>query len=193
MSIWDWFRKKETPNRGSWVHLGTFNPGQTPVFDELASDAVYNRKYTPGSASDPYQNLLAAIAKRTPTAAPSGEYFWNPMGSYPYGLTDANKKCVDNIVEHYHAACAAISQLKFLLSQAPMHMAPEDRFRATQATAKFAYIHPKTFVQYQERPVTAYGKVVGSPTKWVMTSLMPEGQVIYSPNPIPGIEKLLKS
>jgi hypothetical protein len=86
-----------------------------------------------------------------------------------------------------------VSQLKFLLSQAPMHMAPEDRFRATQSSAPFAYIHPKTFVQYQERPVRAYGKVVGSKTKWVMTSLMPEGHVIYSPNPIPGIEKLLES
>lgn len=86
-----------------------------------------------------------------------------------------------------------VKQLSFLLSQAPMHMAPEDRFRATQSSAPFAYIHPKTFVQYQECPVRAYGKVVGSKTKWVMTSLMPEGHVIYSPNPIPGIEKLLES
>lgn len=188
-----WGRMNDPKLPKGFVHLGTFRPGESPAFDGVASDAAYNCRYVPGSVADPYQNLLVAIAKRNPVAAPPGQFFWNPVFSYPYGLTEVQRKRVNEIVDHYRQATVAISQLKFLLSQAPMHMAPEDRFRATQSTAKFAYIHPKTFVKYQEHPVRAYGKVVGSQTKWVMTSLMTEGHVIYSPNPIPGIEKLLES
>jgi len=88
------------------------------------------------------------------------------------------------------------SQLKFLLSQALMIDAPTDRFNASLATTRFAYIHPKTLAKASGgdciiKHTTPYVLLSPSPTRWVSTSLMPEGRVIYTPNPLPGLLKLL--
>lgn len=92
---------------------------------------------------------------------------------------------------------AEIKQLKFLLSQSPMidfQPAPE-RFMASRSP--YAYIHPITLAQASSTAACAVGhgrgylQFPGSPTKWVFLSLMPRDRVIYSPNPIPGIEKIL--
>lgn len=90
-----------------------------------------------------------------------------------------------------------IAQLKFLLNAAPMMDAPE-HLRAAASMTKFAYINPRTFAsKYLANPslsvVKGYGCLSGSPTKWVLLSTMPEGRVIFSPSPIPGIEKILNS
>lgn len=89
-------------------------------------------------------------------------------------------------------------QLRFLLSQAPMIDAPADLFNAGRAVTKYAYVHPKTFAAFTKgsyAPLTSapYVRIKPSGTKWVITSLMPEKQVIYTPNALPGIEKLLAS
>ena len=89
-------------------------------------------------------------------------------------------------------AKAEIVQLKFLLSQCPMITAPAKRSAAASVRSPYAYIHPKTFAKYSTDSVSFYGRVLGSPTKWVMTTAIPEGCVIYSPNTMPGIKKLLE-
>lgn len=89
-------------------------------------------------------------------------------------------------------------QLRFLLSQAPMQDAPKDLFTAGRAVTKYAYVNPKTFAKFTSGAYTPksnapYIQVRPSPTKWVISSLMPENQVIYTPNPLPGVERLLAS
>ena len=87
-------------------------------------------------------------------------------------------------------------RLAFLLEQAPMQNAPEDRRRAACAVTRFAYIHPETYYKFTGwSPSSKDRKVpIGfrffppSPTTWVLTFLMPQGRVIYSPNPMPGLE-----
>lgn len=91
---------------------------------------------------------------------------------------------------------ATIKQLKFLLACAPMIDVPVDTFQARQwvrrASGPFAYIHPKTMAKITFEPVKGSFMVFpGSPTKWVLTSLMPERRVIFSPLAIPGLEKIL--
>jgi hypothetical protein len=75
--------------------------------------------------------------------------------------------------------------------------APSQRDRVLASRAPFAYIHPITFagilffMRYTSGPELSVTIFPGSPTKWVVTSLMPTGRVIYSPLQIPGIEKIL--
>lgn len=90
------------------------------------------------------------------------------------------------------------NQLRFLLSQAPMLDAPTDLGAAAHSVTKFAYVHPKTFATftkgaYSPKSSAPYVQIRPSPTKWIITTLMPEGVVIYTSNPLPGIEKLLAS
>jgi hypothetical protein len=87
-------------------------------------------------------------------------------------------------------------QIMFLLNQAPMmDMIPVDR--AAVACAPFAYVHPKTLAKASGNAACTlnhgrqYFVFLGSPTKWIVTSWMPEGRVIFTPNPMPGIEKIL--
>lgn len=88
-------------------------------------------------------------------------------------------------------------QLKFLLDQAPMINVPAkgtdngelaSRFAASRAT--YAYVHPKTFARLAPwwDKVSLLVKFAGSPTKWVLTELMPEERVIYAATPMPGVE-----
>lgn len=91
---------------------------------------------------------------------------------------------------------ATLDTLKFLLSQAPMIDAPTDRFNAARAVTKYAYIHPTTLAKLATYTCTIkHGQpwitLAPSPTRWISTTLMPEGRVIYTPNAIPGLEKLL--
>jgi hypothetical protein len=90
-----------------------------------------------------------------------------------------------------------IRQLRFLLDQAPMIDAPtgedgECRARLRASSSNFAYVHPKTLSRWVETPATTVLKFPGSKTKYVLTSLMPEGRIIYSQTALPGIEKLLE-
>jgi hypothetical protein len=91
---------------------------------------------------------------------------------------------------------ATIKQLKFLLASAPMMEMPSAALEARAAVgasiAPFAYIHPKTMAKITFEPVKGSFMIFpGSPTKWVLTSLMPERRVIFSPLAIPGLEKIL--
>jgi hypothetical protein len=86
-------------------------------------------------------------------------------------------------------------QIKFLLSQAPMMDMVENHCYAGRTP--FAYVHPKTIskASHDAACVLAHGRQVvmfpGSPTQWITTPLMTEGCVIFTPNRIPGIEKIL--
>jgi hypothetical protein len=91
---------------------------------------------------------------------------------------------------------AEITQLRFLLNSAPMMDAPTERERILASRSPFAYVHPKTFASMLQKarisgPARSFNIFPGSPTKWVLTSCMPEGRVIYSPLAIPGLEKIL--
>ena len=86
---------------------------------------------------------------------------------------------------------AQISQLKFLLANAPMMDAPGGDFDMSRINIPFVYIHPKTLAKLQTTCGKLPVRVQGAKSKWVPTSLMPEGRVIYSIRPMPGIEKIL--
>jgi hypothetical protein len=93
-------------------------------------------------------------------------------------------------------AQSEIAQLKFLLACAPMIEIPADDFSTKEfpmrVTTPFAYIHPKTMARMTFQPVLRHCIMFPrTQTKWVLTSLMPEGRVICSPLPIPGLEKIL--
>lgn len=81
-----------------------------------------------------------------------------------------------------------IKQLKILLANAPLMNAPDGDFDMRRINISFVYIHPKTLAQIQARCGELSGPVRGK-TTWVPISLMPEGRVIYSALPIPGLEQ----
>lgn len=89
-----------------------------------------------------------------------------------------------------------VTRLKFLLDCAPMieMFSAKDRdafSRLANMKARYAYIHPKTLapftVNFGPRRMYVFP---GSFTAWIPMSAMPEGRVIFSPVPPPGIEKL---
>jgi hypothetical protein len=89
-----------------------------------------------------------------------------------------------------------IKQLSFLLEQAPMMDVAQfsDFTRLQDSRAPYAYIHPSTFAQITNGRVPVKGAVTvipRSPTRWVVTSLMPVGRVIFTPNAMPFIEKIV--
>jgi hypothetical protein len=115
------------------------------------------------------------------------------------GCGDHAFSSLQPVADALAAAHAEIRQLKFLLASAPMIDAPHPlnaRAVFTNHRVPFAYIHPKTMAQYNDvmgRRIHGMTIFPGSPTKWVLLSTMPEGRVIYSPLPIPGLEKILGS
>lgn len=116
----------------------------------------------------------------------------------PITATDALQGTVNQYLRDSLAqANAQIAHLTFLLASAPMI----DMFKAKDYDAKtrmaniqipFAYIHPKTLAPFTigMPPKRAY-TFPGSRTVWVPMSTMPEDRVIFSPLPVPGIEKIL--
>lgn len=90
-----------------------------------------------------------------------------------------------------------IAQLKFLLASAPMidmldYRSPDTQRRMRAFTTPFAYIHPKTLAPFTTNmPPGRVYVFPGSQTVWVPMSTMPEGRVIFSPLPVPGLEKVL--
>jgi hypothetical protein len=87
-----------------------------------------------------------------------------------------------------------ITQLKFLLEQAPMlDAAPIDFMRLSDMRAPYAYAHPITFAQMSQGrvPVTkGFTVVPRSPTRWVVTTLMPVGRILLTPNAMPFTGKI---
>ena len=90
----------------------------------------------------------------------------------------------------------ALHQIQFLLDQAPMQNAPANLMLAAHAVTKYAYVHPNTYCKFtnwrfgaldRTRGVELQSRLISpSPTQWILTSLMPEGRVIFTPNEIPG-------
>ena len=89
------------------------------------------------------------------------------------------------------------AQLRFLLNEAPMMDMPRGLDRLAHSVTRYAYVNPKTFADatsgvYAAAVARPYIFIRPSPTKWVMTTLMPEGRVIFSQSPLPGIENILR-
>ena len=91
-------------------------------------------------------------------------------------------------------------QFEFLLSQAPMIDAPTDKARLEASRTAYAYISPETFRSFakfssEAQCAISHGRswftAPSSPTRYVITKLMPDSRIIYSSNPIPVIEKFL--
>jgi hypothetical protein len=88
-----------------------------------------------------------------------------------------------------------IEQLRFLLEQAPMLDTAQftDFTRMQASRAAYAYLHPITFASISNGrvPVTSgFTLIPHSPTHWVVTTLMPVGRVIFTPNAMPFIGKV---
>ena len=78
-----------------------------------------------------------------------------------------------------------IRQLKFLLAMAPMMNAPSKSdadLWFPRVSTPYGYMHPKTLAQYSTLSLKIHGFIQfeKSPTKWVLTSLMPEGTVLLA-------------
>lgn len=101
-----------------------------------------------------------------------------------------NQDKIDQLNRALDIAAKEQMQIKFLLSQAPVHNAPETMFQFERAITKYAYINPATLAQITK--ILSYdGGVVQlptRPTKWLVSKFMPISGVIYSPNPIPGFK-----
>jgi hypothetical protein len=102
---------------------------------------------------------------------------------------------IEELTSALAAAKSENIQLRFLLLQAPVIEVVYDRNWAARAGSVFAYIHPKTLAKiaggcsnYPTQPWTFFRP---SNTKWVSTSLMPEGGVIFTSNALPGIANTL--
>jgi hypothetical protein len=87
-----------------------------------------------------------------------------------------------------------IDQLKFLLSQAPMMDASQffnDFSRLQASRAPYAYVHPSTFAQMTNgRVPTGSDTIPRSPTRWIVSTLMPVGLILFSPNAMPFTGKI---
>lgn len=88
-----------------------------------------------------------------------------------------------------------VKQLSFLLEQAPMLDAePIDLRRMKGMVTSYAYVHPVTFSKMTDGKTsiaaTGFTTITPSPTKWVVTSLMPKGRIILTPNAMPFLEKV---
>lgn len=90
-------------------------------------------------------------------------------------------------------ANAEIAQLKFLLESAPMiDMLTQDRLAACRA--KYAFAHPKSIAPFTWGvPPSRWYKFSGSPTYWIPVSSIPEGRVLFSPWPLPGMKSLVSA
>lgn len=123
-------------------------------------------------------SILNRLFKSSRTAEPQ------PVSAESVMQTGVNQYLRDQLA----AANARITQLSFLLSSAPMIDAPRERDRVLASRSPYAYIHPKTFSAVSRfatfsQPLdgSTVFKFGGSPTIWVLTSLMPQDRVIYSP------------
>lgn len=106
---------------------------------------------------------------------------------------NVNQYLRDSLAE----ANVTISQMGFLLASAPMiDMFPHTWDGVAQmekSQSPYAYINPKTLAPFVPNTITKdrFHVFMGSPTKWIPMSSMPEGRVIFSPLQVPGLEKSL--
>lgn len=133
-------------------------------------------------------DILKKWLGRTPAAADAKP----PITATQALQTDVNQYLRDMLAQ----ANSQIAQLLFLLASAPMiDMFPanaEGQLRLRTIQSPFAYIHPKTLAPFTwGMPPTRVYRFPGSKTVWVPMSTMPEDRVIFSPLPVPGIEKVL--
>ncbi len=148
------------------------------------------------------RNLRQRVARFIyPTAALQKALALSPIAAKTVSITSISSSALSappfsslNPVASAHES--TIKQLKFLLAGAPMIDVPETAVEAREwarrARSPFAYIHPKTMAKITFEPVKgAFIILRGAATKWVLTSLMPERRVIFSPLAIPGLEKIL--
>lgn len=125
-------------------------------------------------------SILRRLFQRKPVQIEVPKTNWQPVVKAQQDLIEALR--------------TEVNQLRFLLESAPMIDAPTSGPAFIAAIrSPFAYIHPKTLAKFATgaNVQKAWLNFPGSPTKWISTSFMPEGRVIYSPLPMPGLENRL--
>jgi len=104
---------------------------------------------------------------------------------------------IDLLLSQYVQAQRNFNQSQFLLESAPMIDAPLSpvdacsRFAAIRS--KYGFIHPATMSKYMgwiSRDDHAI--FPGSPTKWLLTPLMPENRILMTPMPMPFLNAAKK-
>lgn len=80
------------------------------------------------------------------------------------------------------------NQAEFLLKQAPLMNAPSSDFDFMNLRTKYAYIHPKSAGKVP-RILASIRQEKNPNGQWILTDLVPEGGVIYSPNLMPGVKE----
>lgn len=169
-----------------------FENPEVPVHDQQVVDSLND----------------AFVDRYDPTVL-SGEQHFNPgvvVRSAPfYDHNEAKVRALqaegirlDDIVcrqrAHIHTLDSKIEQLSFLLSQAPMRVAPVDLREAAHSVTKYAYINRLTFrAAVRCVPISdceRWYTIAPSPTKWVLTDLLPLNTVIYTPNAMPGMSNI---
>jgi hypothetical protein len=116
-------------------------------------------------------------------------YWWNNQSEI-----DVWRANYDTLLELFSAVITTRGQIKFLLDNAPLlKLGKSDyelRSRLRASTIAFAYVHPKTMGSLFAfgQPVSPYIEIPGSPTKWILTEWLLVDTVIFSPQPMPGID-----
>jgi hypothetical protein len=96
------------------------------------------------------------------------------------------------------AAKLRVKQLEFLVAQLPIVNLPyadaDMLDRLARGTAQFAYVNPATWqkiIRANDSPTYGWTKISPKcPTKFVLTEMIPEGGIVFTPNKMPGIEGL---
>jgi hypothetical protein len=96
------------------------------------------------------------------------------------------------------AARIRVQQLEWLVTQLPILNAPDADAdvlnRLARATSQYAYVNPKTWqklMRSAEQPTCGWTKIKSTcPTKFVITELIPEGGMLFTPHKMPGVDGL---
>lgn len=168
MSIWSAV-KRFFIGKPEWEDQAAWDQFRPQLAAHLAA-SFSGRKFQPPADLQPL----------TPAYYVFGHGGWYIADPQPISLFDANMLRAATEAEN--------KQLKFLLSCAPIIDMNPDCVR--RSTTPYAYIHPKTLAKLRCGQVRAnFVKFPGSPTVWILTSLMPEDRVIFSQSTLPGLEQ----
>jgi hypothetical protein len=108
-------------------------------------------------------------------------------------LTELQSRSIRDFQDDVKSKAVRIAQSEFLLTQLPITNAPTIA-PFSNVGSKFVYIHPMTFSELMNRPISdeiSVWSLGPKSSRWVVTPLVPQGGIVYSPNQMPGIDSLL--
>ena len=88
-----------------------------------------------------------------------------------------------------------IQQLRFIVESAPMLAIPEDGPMGTaidrlrKSVVPYAFIHPESWVKLTNYSLDSrkFWRLGNSPTKWILTELMPKERMLLTQELMPGV------